>query len=830
MFPPPVSYIDPLSFWLGFLAASIFWWLVSKMRPLLAQLRRDIRERRETAQARTTSSVEEHHRRATLRLAQGMHLAAPLFSLDEILQTPKLMAPPPRVEPGAPLFSEDITSQTLPYLPAWPELASTYNTATLTIPQALSGGVNLVIIGQPGSGKTVALAHLASLAANRDPQLGELSDYVPFIVHVADVSLPVTNPNDILKSIIDAAAERLPVFDLPRLPGFAQHAFRSGRALLLIDGYDELSPDGMQQTAAYLDMLLKAFPRTRIAITGCPEHLDGLINLGFAPLALMTWGAQQREHFLRQWSELWTRYVAVEAWAQTGPGQVDPLLLNCWLTADNTILTPLELTLKTWTLYAGDGRGPRPLDAVETHLLRLAPAGVPLAALEMLALQVSLTAQPIFDPRKAREWIKSFEPPEEKTDEEERGKRKEKASATAGLLAKLTESGLLIAHRENAMRFVHPVFGGYLAGRALSDHAAAETLLKQPAWSGKTLTMHYLAAQGDASPLAEALLEESDPPLERNLLMTARWLRDAPRQASWRGKVLSRLATLLQTEGLPLGLRGQALAAFVLSDDAGVAALFRQFLQTQSPDVMRLAALGCGMMQDAKAVEHLTPLFQVPNTYTRRAACLALVAIGSTPALEAVATSLLGGDEDLRRAAAEALANHPGEGHAMLKDGTTMADILVRRAVAFGLARIDQPWAAAELEKLQVEDEQWVVRNAAAEILESKQQSNPYVPRRLPPPSESPWLIAFASTQGMGISPGAPATDMLLLALKSDNEEERLAALPYLRRTPSEGVLGGLYHAMYSGDTELREAVFQTLWEIAAGGMELPLPQSFGVG
>ena len=84
------------------------------------------------------------------------------------------MAPLPCIEPGGPIASEDAVTQTLPYLPGWPELAAIYNAPTLTISQALSGGSNLVLIGQPGVGKTVAVAHLASLAANRNEMLGGL--------------------------------------------------------------------------------------------------------------------------------------------------------------------------------------------------------------------------------------------------------------------------------------------------------------------------------------------------------------------------------------------------------------------------------------------------------------------------------------------------------------------------------------------------------------------------------------------------------------------------------------------------------------------------------
>jgi hypothetical protein len=99
----------------------------------------------------------------------------------------------------------------------------------------------------------------------------------------------------------------------------------------------------------------------------------------------------------------------METKSQTGNNQVDPLLLNSWLLSDNQGLTPFELTLKVWGAYAGDSLGPRVLDAIATHVRRLAPSGTPVAALELLAMQVVLTSQPIFDPRKARAWVKQYD-------------------------------------------------------------------------------------------------------------------------------------------------------------------------------------------------------------------------------------------------------------------------------------------------------------------------------------------------------------------------------------------------------------------------------------
>jgi HEAT repeat protein len=838
--------IQEFSFWLGVMVATIFWWLMAAFRPAFQHILETLREKRaaeKERKARMPSAVEEHYRQAILLRAQGMHLAAPLFALDEIIEPPLLLAPPPRVEPGLPNPPEDIVSSTVPYLPPWPELAAVYRAPTLTLAEALSGESDIVLTGRAGTGKTVALAYLASRLARREPLPGIPEGTLPFLIHVADLDAVAPRADDPLFPLIDFIAEKAPLLDVGRIPEFVRGCFENKRALLLLDGTDEIPPAALQTVVEFIKAVKKRYPATRIIVTASPEYLDGLVTLNFVPLVMAAWDSSCRQRFIEKWGELWTRFVAVESWMQTGPEVIDPILLNRWLSGDNDFLTPLELTLKVWGAYAGDIRGPRPIDAIETHLRRLAPANAPATALELLAMQAHLSAEPIFDPRAAREWIKSFEPPasapETATAEENPpasvpGTKNSKAQAVAapssGLIASMVNSGLLSQHRNNRIRFVHPLFGGYLAGKALAAYKA-EAILDQPPWAGKYLALHYLAAYGDVSAILEKMLAQIDRPLHRNVLIPARWLRDAPRQASWKSKLMKKLAELLQAEGQPLGLRGQALAAFVVSGDPGAAALFRQFYRAVSGELIQLAALGSGAVQDAKAIDGLSGLLNNPNPGVRRAACLALVNIGTTAALESVAYVLLHGEEDLRRAAAEALANDPREGYAMLRDAVEMKDdLMVRRAAVYGLGRVNQPWADELLTRLQTDDPEWVVRNSAVEVVESRQVINPRIPRRLPLPSESPWLIEFASKQGLGVAPDKPPIDLLLMALKSGNEEERLASLAYLRILPLEGVFGALYQAMYAGTSELRDAIFLIIWEMAGRGIEIPDPVQFGVG
>ena len=73
--------------------------------------------------------------------------------------------------------------------------------------------------------------------------------------------------------------------------------------------------------------------------------------------------------------------------------------------------------------------------------------------MEMLALQVSLGTQPIFDPHTAREWIKAFEPaeiapvPEEEntdgTNHKKPAKQDKSVAPSLGIISKMADSGLL---------------------------------------------------------------------------------------------------------------------------------------------------------------------------------------------------------------------------------------------------------------------------------------------------------------------------------------------------------------------------------------------------
>lgn len=836
--------LEPRSFLLGFTIGILFLVLLRQIRPAILELREGYSVKREKTRAHHSSRIEETHRRLILQKAQGMHLAAPLFALDEILQPPMVLIPPVRTEPGGTPLIDDSVTATLPYLPAWPEVATIYQAPCLPVARVAASSPHIILTGAEGAGKSVALAHLASLAACRDSELGELTDCIPFLIHAGDLSLPNFESEHVLDTFIAASSTEALSNDHKRISSFVRQSFKNGRALLLIDGYDELTDEGQEFVVEYLRQLLKTYPQTRVITTALPDKVGGLFSLRFLPFTLIGWDSIRKKAFIQKWAEQWQRFVSTEAWAQSGLEMIDPIILDTWSNHGSQVITPLELTLMVWGAFAGDSQGPRITDAIASHIRRLTHPDIPNAAFESLANQVIINMQPIFNPREVEKWafdneltglpstqseLPGEDDPTKPSRVEETGSESELKSTPEEILSKFYGSGLFLFQINDRIRFIHPIFCGFLASRAISKMMVDERLLSQPNWWGKSLVLHYLIAREDIETIVDGLLKVEDPILERPLLTAARWLRDAPHEAPWRGKVLSGLARIFQDEDKPRGLRGQAMAALALSHDPSACMLFRQSLQSMSFELIRLAALGTGIMRDKRATELLAAALSAPSLSAKRAICIALIAIGTHAALDVVGRALLGGDEDMRLAAAEALANDPKEGYAMLKEGIKVKDYMVRRAVVHGLHRIDETWTIETLKSIQVEDNQWIVRTAATEVLERKPvHAEPKLPPSIIDPSETPWLIAFAGKYGEGIPPGAPTTDLLIRALKEGTIEERLAAMNLLRHNSSEGVIRSMYEIVFSDDSELREAAYQTIWEMASGGFPLPNPAQYG--
>jgi HEAT repeat protein len=821
---------DALSFWLGVLAGALLWFLLGRLRPTLKRIAANLREQAQTSRQEKLLNDRTRLGNDTLRYCQGLHLAASLFSLDEIIIPPRVLAPAPLPMAYEPAPSEDITDWAIPYTLDFPELASFYGAPSFSIARALQGNSNLVIVAEAGRGKTTALAHLATQVVREDPELGELSTAIPLMVHAADLALPLATDEEPINLIGKATQTYIRSIPSKRLPNVIEAAFEQNRAILLLDGLDELSPKELDDITSYLESLLYNYPKLRIVTSASPTNLVSLPDLGFFPLSLASWKTEQRSEFITKWGNLWNKFVAEPE--NSEPDNLEPLLIAGWLYNNSTNLTPLELTLKVWSAFAGDSRGPKSTDAIESYIQRLT-FGQPdkyRPALQQLASQMVLEMQSVVEQYRAERWLAGADmfaveaEPISKEDSEIDSKPTKKGRAKAhGALPDLVSSGILHSRVNGQVTISHPIFTAYLASQDLIETQNYPKIFSQPEWVGKREAIHYLAVMDQqAFWMQEIIDNNNDDPLNRSLLAAAQWLRDVPDNPPWVINVMRNLAALLQDEKYTLGLRARALSALVFSSNSGVTVLMRQMLKSENPITRQLACLGCGILRDQKSVNEIKSLINHHSPNVSRAALLTLIAIGDQTSMESVAYNLLHGDESLRRAAAEALANHPEEGHPTLQEGSQLEEPAVRRAVVFGLGRIHETWSISILENMRADDTQWVVQDAATQTLEAMTNKHPRTPEAIPELTHTAWLIGFAGEKGMGVSPGRPAYDLLYKALREGDEDQRLAALHYLRFKGDRESAVPLLKTYQSSTSDVRDSAYEALHLLTSKGIELP--------
>jgi hypothetical protein len=251
---------DGISFWLGFLAASLLMWLLNRLRPAFKQIQQNLKIRAQASRQERSLSDEIRLGNDTLRLCQQWHLAAPLFSLDEIIIPPRLLAPPPLPIAYEPLPSQDVTDWSIPFMPDWPEMASFYGAPSLDPLEALQGGAKLAIVAEPGGGKTVALAYLAGQIIRKGAEAGKLSNHVPILAHCGDLALPPENEENLLGPILGAIAGYTSSLPTARIPKTVQTALEQKRGVIMLDGLDELSPSHLEEICNYLGSILKKYP------------------------------------------------------------------------------------------------------------------------------------------------------------------------------------------------------------------------------------------------------------------------------------------------------------------------------------------------------------------------------------------------------------------------------------------------------------------------------------------------------------------------------------------------------------------------------------------
>ncbi|WP_030720177.1 NACHT domain-containing protein [Streptomyces sp. NRRL S-237] len=177
-----------------------------------------------------------------------------------------------------------------PLLPGEPELHRTQVRAE----QALASADRVLLRGPAGSGKSTLVQWLALNAARQSD--GPWSTCVPFVLRLraftSAESLPL--PEEFLR------ASGVP---LSAPAGWVEDLMLSGRALVLVDGVDEVPQRLRTRTETWLRSLISAFPKARYVVTTRPSAVpeDWLAGLGFAPHSMLPMEQKDIRAFVTHW-------------------------------------------------------------------------------------------------------------------------------------------------------------------------------------------------------------------------------------------------------------------------------------------------------------------------------------------------------------------------------------------------------------------------------------------------------------------------------------------------------------------------------------------------
>lgn len=332
----------------------------------------------------------------------------------------------------------------------------------------------VIVRAGAGAGKTTLLQWLAAKVADR--AVWTYGGFVPFFVPLRQFVTEELPAPDMLPLTV----ARMIGGEMP--PGWASRQLASGRALLVVDGVDELPADRRDAARQWLRELVRAYPHARYVVTSRPAAIDEdwLSDEGFVPFDLLTLSA----HGVRQFVTCWHDAAREEYGAEPGAAQwlatceqeltellggrpelrrlaASPLLagLICALYQDRHMHLPrdrkslydaaLELLLLRWDERRGVRWDRDPLLSIEEQTV----------VLQRLAYSLVKNQDLLLDRQEAVRRITHAM----------RGLRPHHVDPQVVLQRTLERTGLLREVYPGQIQFVHRTFRDYLAAKEAVD-------------------------------------------------------------------------------------------------------------------------------------------------------------------------------------------------------------------------------------------------------------------------------------------------------------------------------------------------------------------------
>ncbi|MFD8028178.1 NACHT domain-containing protein [Streptomyces sp. NPDC059717] len=343
--------------------------------------------------------------------------------------------------------------------------------------QGLAGRERVLLRGVAGAGKTTLVQWLAVTTAEWRPSrnLAHLFGRIPFVLPLRALTrsgreLPA--PGDFLSAV--GCPHTAP-------PGWAERVLTAGRALLLVDGTDEVPEPQRDGTRRWLRALLREFPGNACLVTARPSAVrkNWLEADGFHEMSLAPMSGEDVATFIRRW------HVAAGASHEEAGGLITAVRSRQDLSrlATNPLMCGLICALHR----TGRGFLPRGREELYEAGLRMLLERRDRQRSIDDGIQMDFRSQALLLERLAYWLIRNGHSQMEQADAIglidqvlPAMNRDALGSASAEEVYRrlLTRSGLLREPAAGVVDFVHRTFQDYLAARAVIEHRDFPLLIR----------------------------------------------------------------------------------------------------------------------------------------------------------------------------------------------------------------------------------------------------------------------------------------------------------------------------------------------------------------
>ena len=180
----------------------------------------------------------------------------------------------------------------------------------ISVDEALSTTSRMLIRGEPGSGKTTLLRWIAVGAAGKsfEGALADWNNLIPFYIRLREcVHNGLPRPESFPGFSTPAIADTMP-------KGWVHQILEAGRALVLVDGLDEIPASQRENVRTWLGDLIKSYKKARYIITSRPHAAEEgwMSEIVYADAELQSMGLTDMDMFIEHWHKAVREELRVE--------------------------------------------------------------------------------------------------------------------------------------------------------------------------------------------------------------------------------------------------------------------------------------------------------------------------------------------------------------------------------------------------------------------------------------------------------------------------------------------------------------------------------------